>query len=139
MRKVVGTIICIAIAVAGVIGLISFFDSRDSSTTGGGAATLPDPGVTAPAAAGGLVRSGNVVLTFSDPTFAAKLRTLASDLGAPDSPELRAAGQAVVVRRDPKAGGVVATAYKHTLSVASPADTRLQDFIERWLGQPASG
>lgn len=138
MRKLGATLAAVAIAVAGVIGLIAFFDSRDNSTTGG-QGSIPAPGVEAPASGDALLERGNVVLTFSDPAFAPKLRTLASELGAPDTPELRAVGQAVVIRRAPKAGGVVARGHRHSLTVASPADPQLQDFIERWLGQAASG
>jgi hypothetical protein len=138
MRKFGGTLLAIAIAVVGVIGLIAFFNSRDSSTAGG-ERTQPDPGVASTVPGDSLLEQGNVVLRYSDRTFTPALRKLASDLGAPDSPELRAAGQAVVLRLDPKAGGVIADAFKHTLTVVKPSDPRLQSFIERWLGQVASG
>jgi hypothetical protein len=138
MRKLVGTLLAVAIAVVGVIGLIAFFNGRDESTTGGDG-TQPAPGTERTAAGGSLLEQGNVVLRYSDRSLTAALETLASDLGAPDSPELRAAGQAVVLRRDPQAGGVVAEAFEHTLTVATPSDPQLQAFIERWLGQAASG
>jgi hypothetical protein len=138
MRKVLGMLAALAIAVVGVVGIIAFLNSRDSSTTGG-AGTAPMPGVAAPAGGGALLRGGNVVLSYSDPTFTPALRRLASSLGAPDTPALRATGQAVVLQRNPRTGGVVARAWKHTLTVASPADGRLQDFIESWLGQGAAG
>jgi hypothetical protein len=138
MRKALGTIAVLAVAVAGVIALIAFFNSRDSSTTGG-AATAPAPGVAVQPGGGALVRRGNIVLSYADAAVAPALRRLASGLGAPDTPALRAAGQAVVLRRDPRASGIVARAYRHTLNVSSPADGRLQDFIESWLGQGASG
>lgn len=135
MRKVAGTLLAVAIAAVGVVGLIAFFNSRDDSTTGPQTGQ-PDPGVTAaaPASGAGLLEAGNVVLTYSDPAFTAPLTALASDLGAPDSPALRAGGQAIVLRRDAKVGGVRADAHEHTLTVAGPGDARLQEFIERWLG-----
>lgn len=138
MRKLAGTLLAVAIAVVGVIGLIAFFNSRDESTTGGDP-VQPAPGTSRAADGDSLVEQGNVVLRYADGSLTPTLEALASDLGAPDSPELRAAGQAVVLRRDPKAGGVVAEAFKHTLTVADPADPRLQAFIERWLGQSTSG
>jgi hypothetical protein len=138
MRRALGTIAVLAVAVAGVIALIAFFNGRDSSTTGG-AATAPSPGVVARPGGGAVLRGGNIVLSYADAAVAPALRRLASALGAPDTPELRAAGQAVVLRRDPRAAGIVARAYRHTLTVSSPADGRLQDFIESWLGQGASG
>jgi hypothetical protein len=137
-KRIVTGLLIVAIAISGVIGLIAFFNNRDSSTTGG-AGTQPAPGVAAPAGGGPLLQNGNVELRYSDPAFAPKLRALAASLGAPDTPALRAAGAAVVVRRDPKVGGVRANAWKHTLTVTSPADPSLQDFIESWLGRGASG
>lgn len=139
MRKLVGTLLAVAIAVVGVIGLIAFFNSRDDSTTGD-ARPATEPGRTSTAGGGdALLEGGNVVLRFSDGSFAPRLRALAGDLGAPDTPALRAAGQAVVLRRDPKAAGVVADAYRHTLTVREPGDPQLQAFIERWLGRAATG
>ena len=130
MRKLLGTLLAVAIAVVGVIGLIAFFNSRDDSTTSSATQTT----ATAKAAT-----DGNVTLTYSDPALKGQLETLASDLGAPDSPELREAGLAVIVKRDPKAAGVVARASGHELVVATPDDPQLQDFIDRWLGEGASG
>lgn len=138
MRKLVGTLLAVALAVVGVIGLIAFFNERDESTTGGDP-VQPSPGTARAAPGDPLVERGNVVLRYADGSLTPKLEALAADLGAPDSPELRAVGQAVVLRRDPQASGIVAEAFKNTLTVTDPADPRLQAFIERWLGQAASG
>jgi hypothetical protein len=137
-KRIVTGLIIVAIAISGVVGLIAFFNNRDNSTTGG-SSTTPAPGVASPAATGGLLAKGNIELRYSDPTFTGKLKALASSLGAPDTPDTRAAGAAVVLKRDPKAGGVVAQAYKHSLTVRTPGDPQLQDFIENWLGQGAAG
>lgn len=137
-KRIVTGIVIVAIAISGVVGLIAFFNNRDSSTTGSGGAQ-PTPGVAAPTVSGPLLARGNVELRYADPAFGPKLRALASSLGAPDTAALRSAGAAVVLRRDPNAGGIVAQAYKHTLTVTSPADPSLQDFIESWLGRGASG
>ena len=133
LRRVLGGALAVVIAIAGVVGLIAFFNGRDSSTTGG-EGTTPSPGVSAPAGRSALLKSGNVVLTYSDRSFTPALRKLAAGVGAPDTPELRAAGQAVVLRVDPKVGGVAARALSHSLVVRTPSDPALQDFIERWLG-----
>jgi hypothetical protein len=130
MRKLAGTLLAVAIAAAGVIGLIAFFNSRDESTTSSRTPTT----VTARAPS-----DGNVVLTYSDAALQPRLKALAADLGAPDTPELRAAGLAVIVRRDPNAAGIVARAAGHELAVAEPDDPQLQDFIDRWLGEGAAG
>jgi hypothetical protein len=136
MRKIGGTLLAVAIAVVGVVGLIAFFNSRDSSTT-----TSSATETTATTSAGGkdtgLVAAGNVVLRFSDRSFAPRLRALAADLGAPDSPALREAGQAVVLQPDARTGGVAAQAYGHDLTVRTPGDPELRAFVERWLGQGA--
>ena len=137
-KRIVTGLVIVAIAISGVVGLIAFFNNRDSSTTGGsGGASAP--GAAAPAATGALLAKGNVELRYADPGFGPKLKALASSLGAPDTPALREAGAAVVVRRDPTAGGVVAQAYKHALTVTSPSDPSLQDFIESWLGRGSGG
>lgn len=138
MRRLVGTLVAVVISVVGVVGLIAFFNSRDESTTGVGASTV-EPGTERPATGGSLLEDGNVVLRYADGSFTPRLKELAASLGAPDSPPLRAAGQAVVLRRDARAGGVVAEALEQTLTVRAPDDPRLQAFIERWLGRGASG
>lgn len=137
MRKLAGTLLAVLIASVGVFALLAFFNSRDESTTGSGRPE-PAPGKKAPAPRGSLLAQGNVVLRYSDTTFTPKLEQLARDLGAPDSPELRAAGQAVILRIDPRSGGVVASGAGRTLTVAEPSDPQLQPFIERWLGPRTS-
>src|SRR4051794_4485238 len=130
MRKLAGTLLAVAIAVVGVIGLIAFFNSRDNSTT-----SDQRPAATTPASRSestALLRAGNIVVRYRDPADAAPLKRLASDLGAPDTPELRRAGQAVVLRRDTGATGVVAEAYRPVKSFATPQDPGLRAFIEEW-------
>jgi hypothetical protein len=126
VRKLAGTLLAVAIAVAGVIGLIAFFNARDDSTAG-------DQTKTERVAASG---DGNVTVTYKDPVDAKRLRGLAEELGAPDTPELRAAGLAVIVE---KGDAITATAGDETVTVGSVDDPALQDFIERWLGQGSSG
>jgi hypothetical protein len=125
MRKLGGTILAVAIAVAGVVALIAFFNARDESTTGDSTKTT--------------VRSsgdGNVVVTYAAPADGVRLKELADELGAPDTPELREAGLAVIVRRG---DAITATAGDETITVDDPGDPALQEFIDRWLGQGASG
>jgi hypothetical protein len=138
MRKAGATLAAVALAVAGVIGLIAFFNGRDSSTTGGQPGR-PSPGEQTAASGDTLLKTGNVVLHFSDASFTPMLLKLSSELGAPDSPQLRQVGQAVVLRRDTSTGGVLAEAYEHKLVATNPSDPLLQAFIERWLGQGSSG
>ena len=125
MRKLAGTVLAVVIAAAGVVGLIAFFNARDDSTAAEGTKTTVQ-------ASG----DGNVVVTFADPDDGARLRRLAKELGAPDTPELRASGLALIVERG---DAITATAGEETLTVASVDDPALQEFIERWLGQGSSG
>lgn len=135
MRKLAGTLLAVVISVVGVVGLIAFFNARDRSTT---INTSTSP----PAAAGPgapLTAAGNVVLRYASPGDRAALQRLAADLGAPDGPQLRAAGQAVVLRRDPAVQGVVGDSSGATRSFAGPDDPALRAFVEEWLGRTASG
>src|SRR3954470_3865648 len=118
VRKVLGTILAVLIAAAGVIGIIAFFDARDSSTTGGTQAKPTEVN------AGSVLKQGNVVLTYSDPTYNKPLHDFAEQTG-PDTPNLRAAGGSVIVRHDPHAAGVVARSFAATLQATSPEDPRL--------------
>lgn len=127
MRKLAGTVLAVAIAVVGVFGLIAFFNARDDSTT------------EAPSAASSTARpsgDGNVTVTFAATADGARLRRMAQELGAPDTPELRAAGLAMIVRRG---DAITATAGGETITVDAVDDPALQDFVERWLGQGSSG
>ena len=138
MRRAIVTGIAVLVAIAGVIGLIAFFNGRDSSTATEGAAQQSGRSVPVERKVP-LLEAGNVLVRYSAPTMRGPLQTLAKQLGAPDTPALRSAGAAVVVRRDPGAAGIIADAYGRTLHVDSPSDERLQEFIETYLGQGSSG
>ena len=56
---------------------------------------------------------------------------------APFTPALAAAGQAVVLARRPRTGGLVALSWAHMLRVGSPGDPLLRSFIDYWLGRGA--
>jgi hypothetical protein len=133
LRRALGTIAAVAIAIAGVVGLIAFLNAHDDSTTG---AKRTQPALVNSA---DLLRNGNIELAYADPAYRRPLAALAKRLGAPDTPELRAAGAAIVLRRDATAAGVVARAYGATFNARSPADPRLQEFVDRWLGQGTQG
>ena len=132
VRRTLGTVLAVVIATVGVIGLIAFFEARDQSTTGG-TATAPKQ-----INSGSVLGDGNIVLTYSDPAYRRPLREFAEENG-PDTPVLRAAGGAIIVKQDPGAAGVVAKSFSATLQAESPEDPKLQDFVDRWLGEGASG
>jgi uncharacterized protein (DUF58 family) len=84
---------------------------------------------------------GDVVIYYGGSEPPAALRRLQADVAGPFSPELAAAGQAIVLARRPGAHGVIATAWRRLLRVTDPADPRLRAFCEAWLGRglPDSG
>ena len=133
VRRAMGTVLAVVIAIAGVIGLIAFFEARDSSTTGGAEPAKPQQ-----LNADNVLKQGNVVLTYSDPSYKTPLKDFSEENG-PDTPVLREAGGAVIVKRDPTAAGVVARSFSATLQAKSPDDPRLQDFVDRWLGEGSPG
>jgi hypothetical protein len=140
----------LAVVVFGALGVAAanrFFTARDtpvvppaaSATDGPGRAVTPasrDPRWTADAA---LLRRGNVVLAFGRAADGPALRRLAGDVAGPPSAALRSTGQAVVVRRLPGRGGVVARSFDRELDAASADDPRLRLFVEAMLGRRPGG
>jgi hypothetical protein len=125
----------IVLAAVGAFAAISFFNARDDAGVGAPAAEAPGValsqlgGVTAPD-----VPPGNVVLLYSDDAQRAALEALAEDIAGPASSDLQQAGQAVLVRKDTAAGGIVAVAGDRGVRVASASDPALRQFIEGRLG-----
>lgn len=134
-------LLVVALVAIGGFALSSFVNGRDSASvdTGGG------PGVPRADDRGSLGAEadvgvpGNVVLLHAAAQDGAALQTLAADVAGPPSPELERAGQAVLVRRDPGAGGIVAVSSTHVLRVTSDDDPQLRAFVEAWLGNPGDG
>lgn len=141
LRRVAAPVLLVAVAAAGVIGLLAFFNARDDATfaptarpgepiAAGAARALAGPGAAAAA------RRGNVVLLHGEPATPPALAALSGDLGG-DEPALRDAGQAVIVVRRRGTAGVVALAAGRSLEVADATDPLLREFAEAWLGRPA--
>jgi hypothetical protein len=125
-----------AIAVAGVVALIAFFNAHDTPTTSGGDS---GPGLPDSSASSALLRSGNVILEYRDRADVEPLRAIAraeAGTAEPDS-TLIAAGQAVIVGRVNGGTGVTARAYHRSLQAASPKDPAIEDFVSAYLGQGA--
>lgn len=142
MRRLVSALAVFAIAFAGVVGLLALFESRDQSTTTGGAsssANADGPGVRDPGARSSLLRAGNVELRYARAADRSALVALADREAGRDARALRETGQAVVVVRDPGAAPILARAYGRSLRASSARDPRLQEFVEAWLGRGAGG
>ena len=135
LRRAIEAVAVVAIALAGVIALLLFFEGRDASTTAASAPAVSGPGVPDATATSSLLRAGNVELRYARPADRNALVVFAQREAGTDTSALRAIGGAIVVIRDPQAAGIVAIAYKRRLQLASVRDPRLQAFVEAWLGQ----
>jgi hypothetical protein len=123
------------LAVAGLVVVISFLQSRDDA----GLSTAA-PGQEAPEETSATLRRGNVVLRYADPSDRAPLRALAEELGGPADPEVADAGQAVLVERgDTGDAPVQALAYRRRMAASGPDDEQLRAFIDYWLGRGQEG
>lgn len=131
----------VLLALAGLALALWFFTAQDDATTRAPDAAVP--GVTAadPKAWAAELRQGNLVIATTDATTAAAARRLARDVAsAPDSADLRAAGQSIRVARvlGPLDATLVAYAHDRAIAVDAVGDPQLRAFLQYWLGR-ASG
>lgn len=151
MRRVLGGLLVVVLAAAGVAGVVLVLQSRDDAGVEG--AAEPGERVTdrCPERAASIPRDrrplsadqlrhalalGDVVLRYPGPRPPAALRSLQEDLAGPYDAEIAAAGQAVILA--PGAGDrVVGLAWGRRLRAASAADPQLRAFAEAWLGRGA--
>jgi hypothetical protein len=82
---------------------------------------------------------GNVVVAYDAQDPPPALIALQEESAGPFDAELAAAGQAVILVPRPGVGGVIALAWRHKLETDSPADPKLHEFVEAYLGQGPSG
>ena len=138
MRRSVVAVLTVAVALAGTVGLIAFFQSRDDANMSSGATAAP--GQAAPEENDPRLASGNVILTYRRAEDGAVLRALAEETAGPPDPALEEAGAAVIVLRRPNqsAGPVVAHAVGRRLVTQAADDPQLRQFIEYWLGRGAN-
>ena len=138
MRRAGIVVATVVVAVAGVIGLISFFYARDDAGIDSATATTEGPGVAAKPAADGRLSRGNVLITYRDKSDGPALRALAEDVAGPPDMSLVDAGQAVVIEQRPdQREEIVAHAYRRRLVTQEASDPELRGFVEFWLGQSA--
>jgi hypothetical protein len=131
-RRVVGGLVALVVAAAGVVALVLIFNARDDATVD----DSDGPGIARVAGARPVVAPGNVVLLYSDERLTASLREVALHTGGPATPELIRAGQAVIVQRQPGLRvPVVALTSDRRLDVQDPDDPRLEAFVDHWLGR----
>jgi hypothetical protein len=140
MRRLGLLLAVLVLAALGAFAAIAFLNARDDA----GVNTPTSAGPGAPVAQlGGVatqpldVPAGNVVVLYSSGTQRAALEALADDIAGPASKDLEDAGQAVLVRREASADGIVAVANGRGVRVTDPADPALRAFIEGQLGASA--
>ena len=134
MRRAGLLALAVLVALAGVIGLVAFLQTREDSTVDESGESAP--GVVDASLTTRTLAQGNVILTYRQSGQREQLKALAEEIAGPPDQALVHAGQAVLVQARPSGGGgVVAEAYKRRLEVASRDDPGLQDFIEYWLGR----
>jgi hypothetical protein len=131
-RRAVIALAVLVVAAAGAVVVLVVLNARDN-------ASVPrsvGPGSVRAAGARPAVAPGNVLLLHSDERETAALRALAQRTGGRESPALVAAGQAVIVRRQPGLRTpVVALSSDRRLDAAGPDDPRLRAFVEYWLAR----
>jgi hypothetical protein len=132
MRRAAVALGVIVLAAAGAVAVMALLNARDEPTVHRSAG----PGVTRVEGARPAVAPGNVVLLYSDERETAALRELALDTGGPATPAVRAAGQAVLVVRQPGLRvPVVGLTTERRIDASGPDDPRLRAFVEYWLGR----
>ncbi len=139
MRRLALGLAALVLAAGAAVAAIAFFTARDDAPVAresGPGAPVEKLGRAARDAP--RTTPGNVQLLHADRADAATLEALAEEVAGPPSPELEAAGQAVLVRRVPDVGhGVLALAGDRGLRTDDPEDPRLRAFVETWLGRAA--
>ncbi len=82
---------------------------------------------------------GDVVIAFGSHHPPPGLTALAHDVAGPFSPQLAAAGQAVILDARPGTRGLLALAWTRMLRAGAPDDSSLKAFAAGWLGRGAPG
>ena len=85
---------------------------------------------------------GDVIVFYDAKRPPAALRALQRDVSGPFDPEVAAAGQQVILARRPSPpapGAVTAAAWRRLLRTDDPADPRLREFAEAWIGRGVRG
>ena len=85
------------------------------------------------------LETGNVVFVYGDRHSPRGLAALARRIAPRFTPDLAAAGQAVILARRPGTSGIVGAAWTRLVRVGSAADPRLARFARFALGRGAPG
>ena len=80
---------------------------------------------------------GDVIVFYDAARPPAALRKLQEEVSGPFDAEVAAAGQQLILARRDGAGPATAAAWRRLLRVDDPADPRLREFAEAWIGRGA--
>lgn len=131
-RRVVIALAVLVLAAAGAVAVLVVLNTRDAANV----RRSSGPGSDRATGARPSVAPGNVLLLYGDERETAALRALASRTAGRVTPALVAAGQAVIVRRQPGLRTpVVALSANRRLEATGPGDPRLRTFVEYWLAR----
>jgi hypothetical protein len=147
----------VAVAVAAVAALVLLLGSRDSSqlsTAAQGPGQVQPDGADPPASGShgdalvtrdrrplsddqlvNALALGDVVILYEGSKPPPALVRLQRQVAGPFDAELAAAGQAVILAPRAGAGAATALAWKRIQRADDPADPRLREFAEFWLGR----
>jgi hypothetical protein len=162
VQRVLAGVAGVLVAVVAVVLFLIVLSGRDApgvpSRPGGPgspAGARSDPPAAGPERAGRVTREGvplsraqlvselargNVVVLYPGSRPPAALRRLARDVsGERFSPRLADEGQAVILGSYPGVTRTTAVAWGRILRASSPADGRLAQFADFWLGAGAAG
>jgi uncharacterized protein DUF3105 len=78
---------------------------------------------------------GDVVILYPQRTPPATLRRLQDDLSGPFDRDVAAAGQAVILSRDPSVGQITGLAWRHRLRATGAGEPAIREFADFWLGK----
>ena len=150
MRRILGGLVIVVVALAAVVGAIVLLQSRDDAEVGSAEGPGERDETRCPEQRAGIARDarplsvdqiaqalalGNVVLRYRGARAPAALRELQEELSGPYDAEIAAAGQSVILAAG--AERVEALAWGRRLEARSPADPELRAFAEAWLGEGA--
>ena len=162
MSRAAAVVAGVVVAVAGLIALALAFSARDDP----GLATAPEgPGELQPEGGGAwptsgphepalvtrdrrelsddqiltALEAGNVVIVYEAAEPPDELVRIQREVAGPFDAEVAVAGQAVILARREGAGPATALAWRRVLEADDPADPRLREFAEAWIGRGVGG
>jgi len=128
VQRLLPALAAIILLVAGIVALVAAFSSHDASSIGNG------PAVSSPAHGPDGLPLGNIVVHYRSQADGQRLGQLAERLSALQTSAAIAAGQALVLRRDRPASGVVADNGRDRLAAPTATTPALTTFVQHWLG-----